>query len=301
MTICLDPKHSTTRMLTNNKPGDSITAEQGNGTVLFLPDGPGRKGEGGLRTNNYFKIDCNGQPLISVITVVFNNEAHLEATILSVIEQSYDNLEYIIIDGGSSDGTLDIIKKYEDRIDYWVSEDDRGLYDAMNKAINASGGSWLNFLNSGDLYADKHVIAKTLMLSSQDKDAIYSDHYRYNPGDSSLKKIECDSRNLYFSHQSMVYKKSLHNTHGPYMVNRGLSISDYLFFSLINKDAFIKSPHPISKNLEGGISDNRIHIRQKLAVDFLLNKIGFPGLVYSLALDWLNRNILRILSILRIR
>ena len=72
-------------------------------------------------------------PLISIITVVFNGAKHLEETILSILNQSYPNIEYIIIDGGSTDGTLDIIKKYENYIDYWISEPDNGIYDAMNR------------------------------------------------------------------------------------------------------------------------------------------------------------------------
>jgi glycosyltransferase involved in cell wall biosynthesis len=89
-------------------------------------------------------------PLITVITVVLNGEKTLEGTIKSVISQTYPNVEYIIIDGGSNDGTLDIIKKYEDYIDYWVSEPDEGIYDAMNKGIKVALGSYYVFLGSDD-------------------------------------------------------------------------------------------------------------------------------------------------------
>jgi len=87
---------------------------------------------------------------ISIITVVFNGEKHLEETILSVINQTYENVEYIIIDGGSTDKTLEIIKKYEDKIDYWVSEQDSGIYDAMNKGIKLCHGDIIGIVNADD-------------------------------------------------------------------------------------------------------------------------------------------------------
>ena len=160
-------------------------------TVLFLPEGEGRKGEGGLRTKGYFKFSyekrdgnwyisnsCTGKkikqstnqliinlpitsnqytnlPLISIITVVYNGEKHLEETIQSVINQTYPNVEYVIIDGGSTDGTLDIIKKYEDYIDYWVSEKDKGIYDAMNKGIELAFGNLIGILGGDDIFFPK--------------------------------------------------------------------------------------------------------------------------------------------------
>ena len=169
-------------MKPSNKPEDNFE------TVLFLPEGVGRKGEGGLRTKGYFKAGglipnapviasenpghCErseaihhedtspltpnpspeSKPLITVVTVVYNGEKFLEETILSVINQTYDNVEYIIIDGGSTDGTHDIIRKYEHAIDYWVSENDEGIFDAMNKAVQCSHGGWIYFLNAGDAF-----------------------------------------------------------------------------------------------------------------------------------------------------
>lgn len=107
-------------------------------------------------------------PLVSVVTVVYNGEKYLEQTIQSVINQSYGNVEYIVIDGGSTDGTLDIIKKYEDQIDYWVSEKDKGIYDAMNKGIQVATGEFIAFINADDWY-EKNAIEHVIKAYNQKK------------------------------------------------------------------------------------------------------------------------------------
>lgn len=96
--------------------------------------------------------------LVSIITVSFNCVNSIERTILSVINQSYKNFEYIIIDGNSKDGTVDIIRKYEKYITYWISESDKGVYDAMNKGIKLAKGKWINFMNAGDIFYDSEVL-----------------------------------------------------------------------------------------------------------------------------------------------
>lgn len=104
-------------------------------------------------------IDGNQEyPKINIVTVVFNGIKTLEQTILSVVNQTYENIEYIIIDGGSTDGTVDLIRKYEDRIAYWVSEPDNGIYDAMNKGINKSSGDYIYFLGADDFLCDSSII-----------------------------------------------------------------------------------------------------------------------------------------------
>lgn len=116
------------------------------------------KAEGGLRCQGIHKHSLPGKPLITVITVVFNGAETLRDTIESVVKQGYHNIEHIIIDGGSSDATLDILKQYDHVIDYWLSEKDRGIYDAMNKGIALSSGEYVGMLNADDMFADENAV-----------------------------------------------------------------------------------------------------------------------------------------------
>jgi len=97
---------------------------------------------------------------VSIITINYNNSEGLEKTIQSVVEQSFADFEFIIIDGGSSDNSLEIIKKYGSKISHWVSEKDRGIYNAQNKGIKAAKGEYTLFLNSGDYLAEKNILQK---------------------------------------------------------------------------------------------------------------------------------------------
>ena len=167
-TICLDERYSTTKLLTKKKPEIVKNGEGKFQSVLFLPEAEGRKGEGGLRAKGYFKKSYEDKPLVSIVTVVYNGEKFLEETIQSVISQTYENVEYIIIDGGSTDGTLDIIKRNEDKIDYWISEKDKGIYDAMNKGIDVASGEIIGLINADDWY-EKDTINTVIKNYSGDK------------------------------------------------------------------------------------------------------------------------------------
>lgn len=101
-------------------------------------------------------------PLISIVTVSYNAVSTIEQTIFSVINQTCLNIEYIIIDGGSTDGTVDVIKKYANKIAYWVSEPDKGIYDAMNKGIAYSHGEYCNFINAGDRFCSSSILKQVM-------------------------------------------------------------------------------------------------------------------------------------------
>jgi glycosyltransferase involved in cell wall biosynthesis len=112
---------------------------------------------GGRRLDGVVVSGNRGQPLVSLVTVVFNDASGLRDTLQSVLKQTYPNLEHVVIDGGSSDGTLEILVQNSHSIDYWTSELDRGIYDAMNKGIRASSGSLIGIVNAGDWLASDAV------------------------------------------------------------------------------------------------------------------------------------------------
>lgn len=117
---------------------------------------------------------------ISIITINWNNAVGLERTIRSVVEQSYGNIEYIVIDGASADNSVEVIKKYADKISYWTSEKDNGIYNAMNKGVDAASGDYCLFLNSGDKLLAPDSLANVLKSSDLVEDIISCDLFTDN-------------------------------------------------------------------------------------------------------------------------
>lgn len=162
---------------------------------------------------------------ISVITVVYNAVQTIENTILSVLHQTYPNIEYIVIDGASTDGTVDVIKKYSDRLT-WFSEPDKGLYDAMNKGIQKATGDWINFLNSGDEFFSKSTLSDIFETCHLDGDILYGDivakygHNKYR--NVSTKPLEYFCKGMPFCHQSAFVKAHI-------LKNRNFDLSYRVF------------------------------------------------------------------------
>jgi len=147
-------------------------------------------------------------PKISVVTVVKNDAGKLEKTLLSVIMQDYKNLEFIVIDGASTDGSLELIKKYESGITKLISEKDTGIYNAMNKGIDCCTGDYVCFLNSGDVFYKPDVltkIAKGITDLQNNADIVYGDIMTAGK-DGALKEViakePCNIHRMYFCHQS---------------------------------------------------------------------------------------------------
>lgn len=211
---------------------------------------------------------------ISIITVVFNGIESLETTILSVINQMYDNIEYIIIDGGSIDGTQDVIKKYEKKISYWVSERDKGIYDAMNKGIAVATGDYIIFMNAGDRFHSFNII-KNIFIENINDDIIYGNTLLDTDGEIRLsiaKGFEKIKYGMPFCHQSVFVKLSLMKKHN-FSLEYKLA-SDYNFFMSLykNKVSFKKIDEIISIYDNCGASMSLLTIKEK----FLIVKKEYP-------------------------
>lgn len=154
-------------------------------------------------------------PMISIITVVFNASSLLQETMRSVWEQTYDRIEYIVVDGASTDDTVTLLKSAEDRIDYWISEPDKGIYDAMNKGLSLACGEYVWFLNAGDTAANPHLLQEIFGTFWDSYDFYYGSTQLVHE-DGRLGKVvhppaELRLRDMYrgmaVSHQSIILRR----------------------------------------------------------------------------------------------
>ena len=154
-------------------------------------------------------------PLITVVTVVFNGQDSIKNTIESCINQSYPNIEYIVIDGASNDSTVEIISNYQSKISYFVSEPDLGIYDAMNKAIKVAKGEWINFMNCGDIFVNHNVLSSVADIIAKDKSSadIFYGNTVFKFKDFFLRQKPMDlhkiTREMAFCHQSTFVKMDI--------------------------------------------------------------------------------------------
>lgn len=138
----------------------------------------------------------------SVITINYNNQSGLHSTIESVINQNFYDYEYIVIDGDSTDGSVDVIKRYASKIDYWISEKDNGIYHAMNKGVAKAHGEYCVFLNSGDIFIDKGVLSKISRINT--KEDIIVGNVKDKSGKSQLFMPPTEELSLYYLYSGTV-------------------------------------------------------------------------------------------------
>jgi glycosyltransferase involved in cell wall biosynthesis len=210
----------------------------------------------------------NAKPLVSIITVVYNSSYTIEKTINSVIKQTYDNIEFIVIDGDSNDGTQSIILKYSDAISFYLSENDKGIYDAMNKGIINSSGDWIFFLNSGDVFYDNYVIENVFLYHNlSNLNFIYgsilikeSNKYVYQS-----KKI---TKSFFFNnticHQSAFFHKDAFLFNGLYNIKyKIIADRDWFFRGIKSSIKFKYIKIPICIWEESGFSSKNKKLFEK--------------------------------------
>ena len=239
-------------------------------------------------------------PKISVITVVYNGEKHLEATIKSIINQTYDNIEYIIIDGGSTDGTIDIINKYDKQISYWSSEPDKGIYDAMNKGLAKATGDYVAFMNADDWYeldalqtiadaANKtHAGFITAKIKIIDEES----------GESVIRKSTFEEYGKNIHHQTCfidlkAHKESLYNTEFRLAADRDLIVR------LIQNGITTHFVDKVVANFrEGGMGSDIIAYQQEL-FHSNRNNIGLFFALKRIIMNLTGRTLFSVLNIKR--
>lgn len=200
-------------------------------------------------------------PKISVVTVSYNAIRTISKTITNVLSQKYPNLEYIVIDGGSTDGTFDILIEYSSHFTYWVSEPDRGIYYAMNKAINIATGEWIIFMNAGDLFVG-NVLNKIFSEEIDNTiDVIYGDTIiKYPFGDAYVFAdfFADNDINLPFCHQSAIVRTKYMKK--KYFDPKYKVAADYNFFYSLYKEGrfFLYVSMPIALYDSIGFSANRV-------------------------------------------
>jgi glycosyltransferase involved in cell wall biosynthesis len=207
------------------------------------------------------RIVIEPPPRISVITINRNMHDGLESTIHSVLAQTYPNLEYLIIDGNSHDGSRALIKRYASSIDYWVSEPDNGIYDAMNKGVRAATGDWVIFMNAGDRFYGDESVAAVFSEPHSDAELICGHGVRCYVRENVQRFMPAESPStlplrMNCSHQSLFTRRAL-LLERPF--STGMIAADYEFLVRMYAEhrRFKVVDRTIGVNLSGGISDVR--------------------------------------------
>ena len=199
-------------------------------------------------------------PLITVVTVCYNSVDMIEKTLKSVIEQSYSNKEYVVIDGASTDGTKKIVERYIDSIDFFMSESDNGIYHAMNKAVGVAKGEWVIFMNAGDVFVDNAVLEKVSSSLSTTTDVLYGDILTSRNAELVLKEAPSEIKSMHrmpFCHQAVFTRTSLLRSF-PFDEKYKMS-ADFKLYKQLNREnaTFRRLPLPITIYDRTGLSNSQ--------------------------------------------
>ena len=198
-------------------------------------------------------------PTVSVVTINRNMREGLETTLRSVIAQTYENLEFLVIDGASNDGSRELIHRFASEIEYWVSEPDAGIYDAMNKGVRAATGEWVIFMNSGDRFHRKETIAEIFSESHSDADLVYGHSVCWYPAEKIERVLPAEPKTVLplrmnCSHQSLFTRRS-RLIERPFSLDLIASDYEFLVRMYVEGRRFKAIDHVVGVITKGGISD----------------------------------------------
>ncbi len=238
------------------------------------------------------------KPYLSVITVVYNNVKHIERTLISVVNQTYQHIEYIVIDGVSTDGTLDVIKKYKNNISHFVSEKDQGIYDAMNKGLAAATGDYVIFMNSGDEFYDVKTVAD-VFATLDGADIYYGETEMINEAGESLGQrrhkapAQFTWRSFKFgmsvSHQAIYIRRSLvDNYDSRYQLSADI---DWIIKAAKKAKTIVNVNRYVARYLVGGMSKTKHRQSLQERFDIMKRYYGlvptvFNHLIIAFNLGW---------------
>jgi putative colanic acid biosynthesis glycosyltransferase len=202
---------------------------------------------------------ASAAPTISVVTINRNMRDGLETTLESVIAQTYENLEFVVVDGASDDGSVELIRRFDSEIDHWMSEPDAGIYDAMNKGIRAATGEWIIFMNAGDRFHDKDAITDVFSVNHSDADLIYGHSVCWYPREKIERKVQSEPETalplrMNCSHQSLFARRSL-LAERPFSLDLIASDYEFLVRMYVEGRRFKPVDRVVGVITNGGISD----------------------------------------------
>jgi len=204
----------------------------------------------------------SSMPDLSVVTVSFNSAATIARTIESVRAQSLPNLEYIVVDGGSTDGTLDIVKRSSDVVTTLISEPDEGIYDAMNKGIRRSRGTWIHILNSDDFYAEPGILARALRSLDPARTNYFAMWRLFEDGRRSLQTYRYRRWPLYVSaflpHPSLIVSRSQYDEAGLYETRYRIAADHDMILRLTARWPGLAHALPLTVMTQGGYSERHM-------------------------------------------
>lgn len=210
-------------------------------------------------------------PKVSVITVNLNMADEIANTLDSVLAQTYANLETVVIDGGSTDGSREIITGYGPRLSYWLSERDRSLYDGMNKGVRAATGEWVLFMNAGDRFASPDALSRVFNEPQDDADVLYGHHIRryVEQGIDRLIKAEAPQvlpLRMHCSHQALLMRRSI-LLERPFALDILIADYDSILAAFVGGKRFKPVDCVIAITAQGGQSDTyRVRVLRERAM-----------------------------------